>query len=180
LKQSHLAKKYARAFVQRVVEKDDPAAIVGQLGGFSELVYKNKALRDFFNSPLFSTDEKKGFFDVVVEKAGLGQDIAKVVGMLIEQSKFHLIRDVVTYSGQILAERLKKARATVFSAVEISSADLERLGAALKKIIGRDPEMKAVVDPALLGGVRVKVGSMVYDGSIKGQLEILKEELIKG
>lgn len=180
MKQSHLAKKYARAFVQRVLEKDDPTAIVGQLGGFSEFVYETKALRDFFNSPLFTTTEKTGFFQVIVEKAGLGEDLAWLVGMLIEQSKFHLIRDVVAYSGQILAERLKRARATVYSAVEMSSADFERLGAALKKIIGRDPEMKALVDPSLLGGVRVKVGSMVYDGSLKGQLDNLKEELIKG
>ena len=180
MRQSHVAKRYARAFVERVIDKPEPEARLGELRGVADLVLSNKQFRDFFFSPLFSLEEKGGILSIVLEKAAIQADTAHVLSMLLQNGKFHLIRDVVTYSEQILNERLRKTGATVYSAVDLSAEDVRRLGDALNRITGKRTMVKTRVDASILGGVKIKVGSVVYDGSLRGQLESLKEDLIKG
>lgn len=180
MRQSHLAKRYAGAFVGRVMSGADPAGAVGELKSFYDLIALNKELKDFFHSPLFSHSEKITILQAIIKKTSLSEEIAHIVKMMLEHSKFQLLRSVVFYAEQILNDRLKKTKATVISAVEIPAAVIDRLDQALKKITGRIIDLKSVVDPSLLGGIKVSVGSVVYDGSLKGQLENLKEELIKG
>jgi len=180
LNQAQMAKRYARAFVQRIAERPDAVAVLGELRGVAEQIYQAKSLRDFFHSPLFTTVEKLAVVAAVAQKAPLQAEVTKTLTMLVEQNRFHVLRDVVEYATRMLAERLRKTRAMVESAVPLSEEVLRRLGDALKRLTGRDPEMKTLVDPGILGGVRVQVGSVLYDGSLKGQLENLREELIKG
>jgi len=180
LSHSHLAKRYAGAFVGRVMGEADPAAAVTELKEFYNLIVSNKELNNFFRNPLFSHSEKTDILQAILKKTSLSKEIARIVKMLLEQSKFQLLRDVVFYAEQILNDRLKKTTATVISAVEIPAAVIDRLDKALKNITGRIIDLKPVVDPSILGGMKVSVGSVVYDGSLKGQLENLKEELIKG
>jgi len=180
LRQSHLAKRYAGAFVGKVMDGADPAGAVGELKSFYNLIVSNKELKDFFYSPLFSHSEKNNILQAMLEKKSLSKEITHILKMLLEHSNFHLIRSVVFYAEQILNDRLNKTTATVISAVEIPASIIDRLGKALKNITGRIIELKPIVDPSILGGIKVSVGSLVYDGSLKGQLENLKEELIKG
>jgi len=180
LRQSHVAKRYARAFVERVIDKPEPEARLGELKGVADLVLSNKKFRDFFFSPLFSAEEKGGILTAVIEKAQIQADVTHILRMLLQNAKFHLLSDVVAYSEQVLNERLRKAGAAVYSAVELSSEDLRRLGDTLNRITGKKTVVRARVDASILGGVKVKVGSVVYDGSLRGQLDSLKEDLIKG
>lgn len=90
------------------------------------------------------------------------------------------LSEIVKTATAIYLEKKKQARATVFTPVEVTKIHEERLKASLKKLIDRDVEIDYVIDPSLLGGVLVKVGSTMYDSSVKGQLRLLKDELIKG
>jgi F-type H+-transporting ATPase subunit delta len=80
----------------------------------------------------------------------------------------------------IYLEKKKRAKAVVLSPVEVGSDYERRLKDSLKGLIDRDVDIEFVMDQSLLGGVLVKVGSTMYDSSIKGQLRLLKDELIKG
>ncbi|MBI5141961.1 MAG: ATP synthase F1 subunit delta [Nitrospirae bacterium] len=180
MKQSHLAKRYARAFIDRIIGAPEPVAAVAELKMFSLLVSDNKRLRDFFHGPLFSASEKSAILQAVLDKVKLSSETARMLAMLLEQRRFHLLHEVVVYSGQILNERMNKTSATVFTAVAMPVEAAQRLEAALRDIAGRIVDIKTVVDPGLLGGIKVKLGSVIYDGSIKGQLENLREELMKG
>jgi len=180
LRQSHIAKRYARAFVERVFDKPDPETRLGELKGVADLVLSNKEFRDFFLSPLFSLEEKGTILTAVIDKAAIQPDVAHILRMLLQNGKFHLLREVVAYSDQVLNERLRKTGATVYSAVELTPEDLTRLGDALNRITGKKTMVTSRVDASILGGVRVKVGSVVYDGSLRGQLDSLREDLIKG
>lgn len=184
MKQSHLAKRYARAFIDRIIGGPEPVAepvaSVAELKMFASLVSDNKRLRDFFHGPRFSASEKSAILQAVLDKVKLSAETARMLVMLLEQHRFHLLHEVVVYSGQILNERMNKTTATVVTAVEMPVEASQRLEAALRNIAGRIVDVKTVVDPGLLGGIKVKLGSVVYDGSIKGQMENLREELMKG
>jgi len=180
LSQSHVAKRFARAFVERVIDQADPETSLGELKGVADLILSRKIFRDFFFSPLFTVEEKNEILSGMFEMAGIQADVGHILRMLLQNGKFHLLREVVSYAESLLNERLRKAGVTVFSAVELSSGDLQRLGDALNRITGKKTILSSKVDPGILGGVKVKVGSVVYDGSLRGQLESLKEDLIKG
>ena len=180
MKQAHLAKKYARAFVARIAERADAVSVLAELEQVAGAIQEEKSLRDFFHSPLFTVEEKLGALKTVAGKAGLSEEVQRTLERLVAQNRFHLLRDVVAYAAQILNEHLKKTEAEVVSAIPLSEEVLARLREALRKITGRDPELETAVDPSILGGLRVKVGSVLYDGSLRGQLENLREELIKG
>ena len=77
-------------------------------------------------------------------------------------------------------EKKTKAKAIVMTPIEISKDYENTLKSSLKKVTDRDVEIEYVMDPSLLGGILVKIGSTMYDTSIKGQLRLLKDELIKG
>ncbi|PIP71230.1 MAG: hypothetical protein COW90_01095 [Nitrospirae bacterium CG22_combo_CG10-13_8_21_14_all_44_11] len=77
-------------------------------------------------------------------------------------------------------EKKRRAKAVVLTSIEISKDYEERLKRSLNKLTDRDVDIEFVMEPALLGGIIVKVGSTMYDTSIKGQLRLLRDELIKG
>lgn len=179
MKQSHLAKKIARAFVERIISRPSPEAVLAELKEFASAMESGKTVRDFFRSPLFPLSEKSKVLDGVIAKSNVSGDVGHVARMVLDHGVIHLLGAVVDYAGVILNERLGKTRATVVSAVELPADDVKRINEALNRITGRQAILRSVTDPSILGGVKVTVGSVVYDGSLRGQLENLREELIK-
>ena len=103
-----------------------------------------------------------------------------VVHLTSDQGDLSAFRSHKSGNGDLILEKKKRAKATVLTPVEISAKHAERLKGLWKKLIGKDVDMEFVMEPSLLGGILVKVGSTMYDSSIKGQLRLLKDELIKG
>ncbi|OGW70806.1 MAG: hypothetical protein A2484_08705 [Nitrospirae bacterium RIFOXYC2_FULL_44_7] len=98
-------------------------------------------------------------------------------------SEFRIIAalpEIIKIAAAIYLEKKKRAKAVVLTPIEINKDYEERLKRSLKKLTERDVDIEVVMEPALLGGILVKVGSTMYDTSIKGQLRLLKDELIKG
>ena len=90
------------------------------------------------------------------------------------------LSDIIRIATNLYLERKKKAKAVVMTPIAISKDRESTLKASLKKITDRDVDLEYVIDPSLLGGILIKMGSTMYDTSIKGQLRLLKDELIKG
>jgi len=106
--------------------------------------------------------------------------VVKFVIYLTEIRVIAALSEIVKTATAIYLEKMKQAKAVVFTPVEVSKGHEERLKISLKKLLDRDVNIEYVLDPSLLGGILVKVGSTMYDSSVKGQLRLLKDELIKG
>jgi len=106
--------------------------------------------------------------------------VVKFVIFLTENRVVAALSEILKTATAIYLEKKKQAKAVVFTPVEVSKGHEERLKASLKKLLDRDVDIEYVMDPSLLGGILVKVGSTMYDSSVKGQLRLLKDELIKG
>jgi ATP synthase F1 delta subunit len=103
----------------------------------------------------------------------------KFLRLIILHGHLAAIKEVITASINVYNDAEKKATAVVISPVTLDTSYTDRLKTALKELTKKDVDIETEVDPSLLGGFIVKVGSTIYDSSIKGQLRMLKAELMR-
>jgi F-type H+-transporting ATPase subunit delta len=179
LKPIKQAKRYAKMFIN-VVGMDGALQALAELAAIEHLMNRSDPVRSLLLNPGFSQSEREGAIRKIAEKAKLSENVVKFVIYLTENRVVAALSEIVKNATSIYLEKKKQAKAVVFTPVEVSKSHEERLKAALKKQLDRDVDIDYVIDPSLLGGILVKVGSTMYDSSIKGQLRLLKDELIKG
>jgi len=179
LKPVKKAKKYAKTLISIVGLEDAPKALT-ELALIENLMAKSAEFRSLLVNPGFSSAERESGLKQAAARIGLSEKMVKFVGHLAQIRVISALAEVIQAATAIYLEKKKRAKATVLTPVELSARHEERLKVSLKKLIGKDVDIEYVMDPSLLGGILVKVGSAMYDSSIKGQLRLLKDELIKG
>jgi ATP synthase F1 delta subunit len=178
LNKNQVAKKYSRALMSSVDISEIPG-VVEELKAFSGLLEFNRQLKLLFAGQIFSEEEKGRAYGTLLPLLKLSAQTEKFLKLIILQGHLSAIKEIIIASINAYDERQKKATAVVISPVTIDKSYADRLKAALKKLTKREIEIESEVDPSLLGGFIVKVGSTIYDSSIKGQLRLLKAELMR-
>ena len=179
MKPAKEAKKYAKTFISIVGLEEAPKALA-ELIVVENLMAKSKEFRSLLVNPGFSSSERQSGLKQVAVRFCLSEKMVKFVSHLAEIGVIVALSEVIKAATVIYLEKKKKAKATVLTPIGLSAAHIEKLKGSLKKLIEKDVDIDFVLDPSLLGGILVKVGSTMYDSSIKGQLRLLKDELIKG
>jgi F-type H+-transporting ATPase subunit delta len=179
LKPLKQAKKFAKMFIN-VIGMDDAPAALAELGAVEALMSKSREFRSLLVSPVFTEEERQRALGEVAEKLKLSEKVVKFLSHITSTGVAAALSEILKSATAIYLEKKKRAKAVVMSPVAVGKDYEERLKAALKKLIDRDVDVEYVLEPSLLGGVLVKVGSTMYDSSIRGQLRLLKDELIKG
>lgn len=172
-------KRYARQFLSAVDLSEVPQAIE-QLSAISSLMERDRTFKNLMVSPIFSETESRQIISYMGQKLKMSEKTVKYLHYLSTSKAIGAMPEIV---GAIVAAYLdmkRRAKAIVTSPVKIGKDYEEKLKSSLMEITGKDIDMEFVIDPALLGGVRIKVGSTMYDSSIKGQLGLLRDKLIKG
>lgn len=173
------AKRYARQLLNSV-GFDGAQEAIRELGAVNALLEKSPQMMGLLLSPVFTKAEKSAALAAVGKKMNLSEGTVKFVGYLSGVGAAAALGQVTQAATAIYAEKRQMARATVITPTAVEGGYEGRLRASLRKLIGREVELEFVTDRSLLGGVLVKVGSLIYDGSVKGQLRLLKDELVKG
>lgn len=173
------AKKYAKTLIN-VVGIDEVPRALAELGVIEETMAKSREFRNLLVNPAFSKEEKDKVLKLLAEKIKLSEKSLKFIIHLSDNMAVTALPEIIRIATSIYREKKKRAKAVVMTPVEITDGFAARIKASLEKLIKRDVDLEYVLDPSLLGGVLVKVGSTMYDSSIKGQLRLLKDELIKG
>jgi F-type H+-transporting ATPase subunit delta len=179
LKKIKGASKYAKALL-RNAGTDKEAQAIAELSTVSDLMVKSKEFSNLLMNPRFTDEERTGVIKALAERLRLSDSTVKFVLYLVEASAISGIAEILRVATSLYLEKQKKARAVVMSPIQISREREAALKASLKKMTDRDVDLEYVIDPSLLGGILVKIGSTMYDTSIRGQLRLLKDELIKG
>ncbi len=171
------ARKYAKMFLNTV---EDPERALQELAVLNEIKVQSAEFSSVLLSPVFTRQERDKAFGAVCGQAGISEQTQKFVRFLVDEGAVSGLAEVLEKAMALYRERKNKVKATVLSPVDIDAAAVERIRTALARITGKEVEIDTEQDPALIGGLLVKVGSRMFDASIKGQLRLLKEELIKG
>jgi ATP synthase F1 delta subunit len=178
LNKNQIAKKYSKALLGRIEISSIPS-VIEELKAFSKLIDTNRKLKLLFTGQIFSEDEKNKALSAILPGLKFLSDTEKFLKLLVEQGHLAAIKEVIAATINAYNEMQKKATAVVISSVNLDKNYSERLRNVLKAMTHREIEIESHVDPSLLGGFIVKVGSTIYDSSLRGQLRLLRAELIK-
>jgi F-type H+-transporting ATPase subunit delta len=179
VKQKREAKRYANALLRNVGIENAPK-IIAEINAINELMVKSKEFRSLLISPLFTREEREKVIKQIADKMKLSENTVKFIMYLSEVNVIVYLSDIIRIAFNLYLEKKKRAKAVVMTPIEISKDYETSLKSSLKKLTDRDVDIEYVMDPSLLGGILIKVGSTMYDTSIKSQLRLLKAELIKG
>jgi len=169
-----IAARYAAALYELADEKGVIDAVADDLSSLQNMIDESDDFRRFIKSPVLSrTDQSKGI-SAIAEKAQVSPLTLKFLGLVSANRRLFALPGMITGFRAILAERRGQATAHVTSAAPLSDAQTASLVDALKKAIGRNVDVATKIDPTILGGLIVKVGSRMVDSSLKSKLQRLK------
>ncbi|HMK50213.1 MAG TPA: ATP synthase F1 subunit delta [Thermodesulfovibrionales bacterium] len=173
------ANRYAKALLRNVGIENTPQALT-ELISVNDLMVRSKEFRSFLINPRFTSEERATVIKSVSDRMKISDSTVKFISHISEVGVIAALADIIRIATSLYLERKKKAKAVVMTPIAISKERESALKASLKKVSDRDVDLEYVIDPSLLGGILIKMGSTMYDTSIKGQLRLLKDELIKG
>jgi F-type H+-transporting ATPase subunit delta len=170
---------YARALADVVVgSKLDPARVLQELHATDTLLAESDPLRRVLENPSIAGDRKRAVLDAIAQRLGMTRQSRNFIAVLTDHRRLPWFSDIVKQVEQELNERLGFADAEISSARVLSEQEKKLLEAEIAAMTGKRVRARYDQDPSLLGGAVVKVGSTVYDGSVKGQLEKIREQLV--
>ena len=174
-----IARRYAQALNEQAAQAGVLDQVDVDIQLISDALADSRELRDFFGSPIISR-EKKGV--VVKELFGdrLQQITLTFLSLLVEKRREDVFPAVVTSYRELRDTELGIIAVTVRTAHELSDEDKEALMQAMKSLTGKEVRLETRVDTSILGGVVIRVGDTVYDGSISNHLATLRERLQSG
>jgi F-type H+-transporting ATPase subunit delta len=173
--------RYANAFLEVVTAaKLDTTAIDRQLSDFLATWNGSPELREFFVNPAIPAVQKVGFLDKLNAKLGLRKELRNLLAVLIDNGRIGAVNEVAATYRKLLQQQLGIRQAEIVTARELGTAERTALVAEIGKLAGSRIEASFKLDAAILGGTVVRIGSTVYDGSVRGRLDRLKEALMAG
>ena len=178
MKQIRQAKRYANALLRNVGIENAPQAIT-EINAVSNLMVKSKEFKSLLINPQFTSEEREKVIKQIAGRIKLSENTVKFIIYLSEVGVILFLPEIIRIATNLYLEKKRKAKAIVMTPIEIGKDYENTLRSSLKKVTDRDVDIEYVMDPSLLGGILIKIGSTMYDTSIKGQLRLLKDELIK-
>jgi F-type H+-transporting ATPase subunit delta len=173
-----VASTYARAFADVVLSAHlDANRSVGGLRRITALLAESEDLRRVWENPAVPAEQKRKLLDAIVEREGIERHVRNLMAVLIDHRRVQFLGRIVEQLKKELDARMGFAEAQVTSARELGDDEKRKLEAQIEKVTGKKVHAQFGLDASLLGGAVVRVGSTIYDGSVKGQLEKIKEAI---
>ena len=174
-----VANTYARAFADVVMaNRLDAARTLEEAQQMAGLVRENKALREVWENPSIPAEQKRAVLDGIVQRAGMTRPVRNLVAVVIDKGRMRFLGDIVAQFAEELNRRLGFADAEITTARSLSSGEMRALEVELARVTGKRIRARYHEDRKILGGAIARVGSTIYDGSVKGQLERIRQQLV--
>ena len=173
-----VARRYASALADVVLARNEAREAQDELKIWDEMLQSNPNLREVFANPTVALDKKRAVLNRLIEKAKPRPTTANFLKVLLQNQRLTELGEINRKFAQVLDERAGVVAATVTTARPIPGAALEQLRGTLSALTGKQVRIDFVTDPELIGGVVTRIGSIVYDGSVRNQLQQVKEKMI--
>ena len=169
--------QYANALADIVLQQGAAEPARKQLADF-EAAYKESAeLRNFMASPAVSREAKHGVIEKLVARLGASRIVRNFLFVIVDNQRTHLLPEIAQSFEEVLRQRQGIAEAEVSSAVPLNEQQKAALLRNLENATGKKIQANYSLDPRLLGGAVVRIGDTIYDGSVRNQLERLRQHL---
>jgi F-type H+-transporting ATPase subunit delta len=172
---------YSRAFADVLLKSRlDAGKTLEQLHALSALLRENLDLRRVWENPAITSEQKRAVLDAIAKRDGLLRQVRNFVAVLIDHRRMHFFDAIVEQLGHELDARMGFAEAQITSARDLSEPEKRSLEAQVERLTGKKVRARYSRDATILGGAVVRVGSTIYDGSVLGQLESIREQIAEG
>ena len=172
-----VSRRYATALADVVLNSGETETVKDELKSWENLITSNVDLRTAFGNPSIAHAKKEGVLEGLLERAKPTRTTANFLRVLLQNSRLVDLTEINERFDSVLEERSGTVHCIVASAHELSVEERDELRANLEKVTAKKVRLDFTIDPDLIGGVVARIGSTVYDGSVRTQLEHLREEL---
>ena len=172
-----VARRYASALADVALEQIKADKVKADFSSFVDAFYESADLRNFLETPAVGPEQKHKVVEKLAERMGLDPAVRNFVYLTVDHHRTELLREMEQALADEINARLGIALAQVTSAQRLTETEKQQLIAALERRTGKKIEARFQEDRSLLGGAVVRVGSTVYDGSVRQQLNRLREQL---
>lgn len=176
-----ISQRYAHALADAVLapgSESDPKQVSSQLRSMEQMIRENADLRNVMLSPAVPNARKRGVIARLAEQMQLDPKVRNFIYVLIDRRRADLLDEIADAFDEALDERMGLVRAQVTSAAVLAEAQRAQIEQALSEASGKRVRSEFHVDPKLIGGVVARIGSTVYDGSVRTQLETMRQALV--
>jgi len=175
---AHVSRRYARALLDIGTEEGNLDQLVAQVATVADLYEVSVDLRASLDNPLVPVAAKKAILTELCDKLALGATTKHVVLLLGDRRRLRILPEIATMLRELSDARKGLLRAEVITAVVLGEAFYEKLLATLERLTSKRVVLDKKHDPALIGGVVLRIGDLVLDGSLKTRLDGLKQALL--
>jgi F-type H+-transporting ATPase subunit delta len=173
-----VASTYARAFADVVLEEHlDAGRALSGLRQINGLLKESVELRRVWENPAVPAEQKRSLLDAIVKRESIEGHVRNLIAVVIDHRRLPFLERIAGQLEKELDARMGFAEAQISSARELGDAEKRSLESQIAKLTGKKVRAQFGLDPALLGGAVIRVGSTIYDGSVKGQLDKIKEAI---
>ena len=173
-KQTDVGARYAQALFDLALETKALDAVEADLKALKAAREESLDLRRLLDSPGFTAEDKGKALTAIGEKAQFSQTTQNFLGVLAANRRASALPAVIAAFERLSAARRGVVAAEVTTAIKLTAAQAKGVKAALAQALGQEPEITTRVDPSILGGLKVKVGSRLFDASLRSKLDSLK------
>jgi len=173
-----VANRYARALAEVVAASGDYRRILQELQDFAGVYRQSRELQELFASPAVALPQKMKVLEAIGEKQAESPVTLNFLRVLLSNYRMPLLEEAVQAYRKIANDRLGVVQVTLSSASDLSEAERESAAARFRELTGKQVEIEFRIDSKLLGGIQAQIGSTVYDGSVRGNLARIREQLM--
>jgi F-type H+-transporting ATPase subunit delta len=175
-----VARRYAKALLTMGKEDGKYQEYGEGLSGFAHLLEREPELRDALLNPIHSREDRRKLLLRMIELLQLPPLVSNLLQLLLDKHRLNVVDGVAQAYQEMVDEVENVSRARVKAAIVLDDATQDRLRQVLSKLTGSTVVMEVEEDPNIIGGIVAKVGDLVLDGSVRSQINTLRESLIKG
>jgi len=177
---SRISKRYAKALLSLGQEDGNYIAYGNDLNEFDRFCSANEEFIKVVANQIFSVGERKRVLDAVLAKSAYADMVKNFLRLLLDKNRIGGIQEISEYYSKLTDEISNITRADIITARPLKKAAREKLAVVLAGLTAKEVKMEVKEDASLIGGLVVKIGDLVLDGSVKAQLKGLKESLKRG
>jgi F-type H+-transporting ATPase subunit delta len=175
-----VANRYAKALADVIIDRGQTLAVADEVAAFSQLVEQSPELRDVFASPVIALERKKAVLNDLLARLQFKPTTNNFLQLLLTNQRLHQIAVVRASLAKELDERAGVIAAEITTARTLATTEQTNLLNQLQTATGKQVRILFKIDPGIIGGIVTRIGSLIYDGSIKNQLALMQQQLSRG
>jgi F-type H+-transporting ATPase subunit delta len=172
-----VARRYATALADVVIERGEAREVQEELAAWVSMMQTNAQLMEVFSNPTIPYEQKRNVLTTLIKRTGVRPTTANFLHVLLQNQRLAELGEIYKRFTQVLDERAGVVSAQVTTAHPVPEASQQALRRTLVSMTGKDVRLSFTTDEELIGGIVTRIGSTIYDGSVRSQLQELKEKL---